>query len=422
MHLLKPRKLLIALAVIAIVIAGALLIAQDQETLRVRTPLAASDAAFPEYLARLLGAPLTNGDAYVVHTDGPASFAAMLDAINEAEHRVSFETYVYNSGLVADRFTAAFEAAARRGVNVRLVLDSIGAQGIDSDHVDRLEAAGCQVAWFNEVAGLGIEETNYRTHRKSLVVDGARAFVGGIGIADYWNHATERGPMWRDTMVEVRGPAAVYIEGSFNENWIESGEVVEPDLLPHDDKPAGTARSIVVWSGPEGGASGMKLLYLLSMGSARRTLDIQTSYLVTDESTEWSLTEAARRGVKVRLLLEGDITDAKPVKFAGRAVYERLLERGIEIYEYQPAMMHAKVLVVDGTLSVIGSANLDNRSLELNDELNVAVFDPSLAERLLEDFERDLRKSTRIDLDEWRARPLHISAREKLWSLFGEVF
>jgi cardiolipin synthase len=422
MPLLKPRNLLVGLAVVLIVIAGALLIAQDQETLRVRTPLAASDAALPEYLARLLGAPLTNGDAYVVHTDGPATFAAMLDAINEAEHRVSFETYVYNSGVVADRFTAAFEAAARRGVNVRLVLDSIGAQDIDSDHVDRLAAAGCQVAWFNEVAGLGIEETNYRTHRKSLVVDGARAFVGGIGISDYWNHATERGPMWRDTMIEVRGPAAVYIEGSFNENWIESGEVVEPDLLPHDDTPAGTARSIVVWSGPEGGASGMKLLYLLSMASARRTLDIQTPYLVTDESTEWSLTEAARRGVKVRLLLEGDITDAKPVKFAGRAAYERLLERGIEIYEYQPAMMHAKVLVVDGTLSVVGSANLDNRSLELNDELNVAVFDPVLAKRLLEDFERDLRKSMRIDLEDWRARPLHISAREKLWSLFGEVF
>jgi cardiolipin synthase len=423
MHLPKARNLLIGIAVGLMVIAGALLIAQDQETLRVRTPVAASDAAFPEYLARLLGAPLTVGDSYIVHTDGPAAFAAMLDAINTAKHRVSFETYVYNQGIVADHFTAAFEAAARRGVSVRLVLDSIGAQDIQSDHIDRLRAAGCQVAWFNEVTSRGvIEETNYRTHRKSLVADGARAFVGGIGISDYWNHDTERGRMWRDTMVEVRGPAAVYIEGSFNENWIESGEVVEPDLLPHDDTPAGSARSIVVWSGPEGGASGMKLLYLLSIASARRTLDIETPYLILDESTEWSLTEGARRGVKIRLLLESEITDAKPVKFAGRAAYERLLERGIEIYEYQPAMMHAKVIVVDDVLSVVGSANLDNRSLELNDELNVAVFDKTLANRLLEDFERDLRKSTRIDLEAWRSRPLHISARDKLWSLFGEVF
>ena len=422
MHLPKPRNLLIGIAIGVMVVAGALLIAQDQETLRVRTSLAAGDAPFPEYLARLLGAPLTAGDAYIVHTDGDQAFPAMIEAIEQARHRVSFETYVYNAGEVAERFTSAFEAAAQRGVQVRLVLDSIGAQKIEEQHIKRLEDAGCQVAWFNKVSSLSIEEANYRTHRKSLIVDGDTAFVGGIGISDQWARDQEKDPKWRDTMIEVRGPAAVYIEGSFNENWIESGEVVEPDLLPHDDQSAGSARSIVVWSGPEGGASGMKLLYLLSMASARQTLDIQTPYLITDESTEWSLTEAARRGVKVRLLLEGDITDAKPVKFAGRAVYERLLERGIEIYEYQPAMMHAKVLVVDGTLSVAGSANLDNRSLELNDELNVAVFDRALAERLLQDFERDLGKSKRIELEEWRARPLHISGREKLWSLFGEVF
>jgi len=422
MHFPNPRNLLIGIAVALMVVAGALLVAQDQETLRVRTSLAAGDAPFPEYLARLLGAPLTAGDAYTVHTDGDEAFPAMLGAIGRARHRVSFETYVYSAGEVAEQFTSAFEAASRRGVEVRLVLDSIGAQKIEREHIRRLEDAGCEVAWFNKVSSLSIEEANYRTHRKSLVVDGDTAFVGGIGVSDYWWLDLPEDPRWRDTMIEVRGPAAVYIEGSFNENWIESGEIVEPDLLPHDGQPAGPAQSIVVWSGPEGGASGMKLLYLLSIAAAKRTLDIQTPYLVTDESTEWSLTEAARRGVKVRLLLEGDITDAKPVKFAGRAVYERLLEHGIEIYEYQPAMMHAKVTVVDGTLSVFGSANLDNRSLELNDELNVAAFDPALATRLLQDFERDVRKSARIDLDEWRSRPLHISGREKLWSLFGEVF
>jgi cardiolipin synthase len=407
---------------VALAIAGALLVAQDQETLRVRTSLAAGDARFPEYLARLLGAPLTSGDAYVVHTDGPAAFAAMLDAIGRARDRVSFETYVYESGEVADRFTAAFEQAAGRGVDVRMVLDSIGATKTDPAHVDRLRRAGCQVVWFNEVGAFSLEELNYRTHRKSLVVDGDVAFVGGIGIADQWLRNTDAGPMWRDTQLEVRGPAAVYIEGSFNENWIESGEIVEPDLLPHDDGPKGRARSIVVWSGPEGGASAMKLLYLIAIAAARRSLDIQSSYLVTDESTEWSLAEARRRGVRVRLLVEGDITDAKPVKFASRASYERFLERGIEIYEYQPAMMHAKVVVIDGVLTIAGSANFDNRSLELNDELNVAVFDPTLAARLTADFERDIARSAKLDLESWRRRPLHIRGREQLWSVFGEVF
>lgn len=381
--LFKPWNLIGALLLAALMIAGALVIAQDQETLRVRTSLAASDPQFPEYLARLLGAPLTRRDSYIVHTDGDAAFPAMLDAISGAQHRVSFETYVYESGETADRFTAAFEAAAKRGVSVRLVLDSIGANKIDPEHVDRLKEAGCQVAWFNEVGGFELEELNYRTHRKSLVIDGNVAFIGGIGIADYWARDTERGPRWRDTQIEVRGPAAVYVEGSFNENWIESGEIVEPDLLLHDDGPAGAAQSIVVWSGPEGGASGMKLLYLLAIASARKSLDIESSYLITDEPTEWSLAEARRRGVRVRLIVEGDITDAKPVKFAGRASYERLLEKGIEIYEYQAAMMHAKAVVIDDVLSIIGSANFDNRSLELNDELNVAVFDRALAKRLL---------------------------------------
>lgn len=418
----RPRNVLAAFLVAALVVVAALVIAQDQETLRVRTSLASTDPRFPEYLARLLGAPLTAGDSYVVLTDGPPAFAAMLGAMERATHRISFETYVYNPGEVADRFTAAFEAAARRGVEVRIVLDAVGAKEIDEDHLERLERAGCKVAWFNKVSGYSLEELNYRTHRKSLVVDGKVAFVGGIGVSDYWAMDTSRGPMWRDTQIEVRGSSAVNVEASFNENWIESGGEVEPDLLPHDDAPAGTAQSIVVWASPEGGANRMKLLYLLAIASARKTLDIESSYVVLDESTQWSLAEARRRGVRVRILMEGDITDAKPVKFAGRASYERLLEQGIELYEYQPAMMHAKVIVIDGALSVVGSANFDNRSLELNDELNIAVFDPALASRLLTDFDRDLTRSVRIELDEWRSRPLHIRGREKLWSFFGEVF
>lgn len=418
----SPRNLIGALLIAALIVAGALVIAQDQETLRVRTPLAAGDPRFPEYLARLLGAPLTSGNLYIVHTDGEAAFPAMLDAIARARHRVSMETYIYDSGEIANRFTAALEAAARRGVDVRLVLDSIGAKKMDPEHIQRLADAGCRVVWFNQVLGFGLQELNYRTHRKSLVVDGTVAFIGGIGIADAWAHGTATGPAWRDTQIEVRGPAAVYIEGSFNENWIESGEVVEPTVNPFDAAPRGGAESIVVWSSPESGANGMKILFLLAIGSARKSLDIESPYLITDTSTEWSLEDARRRGVRVRLLVEGDITDAKPVKFASRAAYERLLKHGIEIYEYQPAMFHAKVMVVDDVLAVVGSANFDNRSLELNDELSVAVFDHQLAARLLTDMERDITHSRKLDLESWRARPLHIRAREQFWSFFGEVF
>jgi cardiolipin synthase len=417
----RARNLLLGTTAVAVLLAVGMLIAQDQETLRVRTSVAATDPVFPQYLARLLGHPLTTGDSYIVHTNGDRAFPAMLDAIAGARHRVSFEGYVYDTGEVANRFTAALEAAAKRGVEVRLVFDSVGAK-VDPDHIERLERAGGRVGWFNPVRSPSIEEVNYRTHRKALVVDGDIAFVGGIGIADQWAKDTDGQAKWRDTHVEVRGPAAINIEAAFNENWIETGGVVEPDVLPHDNEPNGPARSIVVWSSPEGGTNAMKLLYLLALAAARTSIDIQSPYLVTDESTQWSLQEARKRGVRVRMLVEGDITDAKPVKFAGRAAYATFLEQGIEVYEYQPAMMHAKAVVVDGILSIIGSANFDNRSLELNDELNVAVFDSALAARLLADFEQDLTKSTKLELEEWRSRPLHIRGREHFWALFGEVF
>ena len=423
MQLPKPRNLIAAVVIVVLLIAIGLVIAQDQETLRVQSPLGADDGRFPVYLSRLLGHPLTEGDAYVVHTNGPEAFPAMLAAIEGAKHRISFESYIFDTGRIAGEFTAAFERAAQRGVQVRLVLDSVGAKPMDAEHITRLERAGCRIGWFNPVGRVAmLEEVNYRTHRKALVIDGDIAFVGGIGIADHWAFATDAFAMWRDTHIEVRGTAAINVEAGFNENWIETGGVVEPDLLPHDAPPAGKADSIVVWSSPEGGANEMKMLYLLAIAAARRTLDIQSPYLITDESTKWSLEQARRRGVRIRMLTEGDATDAKPVKFAGRADYEWLMERGVEVFEYQPAMMHTKAMMVDGILAVVGSANFDNRSLELNDELNIAVFDAPLTARLQADFERDLGRSSRLDLDAWRARPIHIRGREKLWSYFGEVF
>jgi cardiolipin synthase len=422
MKLPKPRNLIIGIVIALIVIGMGLVIAQDQETLRVRTSLAATDPAFPGYLAKLSGHPLTTGDRYTVLTDGDAAFPAMLEAIAAARHRVSFEGYIYDSASdVARQFTDAFVAAARRGIEVRIVFDHFGAKVSDDDST-RLEKAGCRIGWYNKVGGRGLEEVNYRTHRKALIVDGEVAFLGGIGIADQWARDTDKERKWRDTHVKVVGPAATDIEAAFNENWIETGGIVEPDVIPHDPNPRGPASSIVVWSSPEGGTNALKLIYLLSLAAARESIDIQSPYLITDASTEWSLRDARRRGVRVRMLVEGDITDAKPVKFASRAQYERLMKLGIEIAEYQPAMMHTKALVVDGILSIVGSANFDNRSFELNDELNVAVFDRGVASRLREDFERDLRRSTRLRLETWRSRPLHIRAREKTWSLFGEVF
>lgn len=410
-----------ALLLAAIGVSAALLIAQDQQTLRIRSGLSADAPPFPRYLARLLGHELTSGDAYVVHTNGADAFPAMLDAIRHAQHRIEFETYIYDSGAVGTQFTRALESAARRGVEVRLVFDAIGSDTLTNADRERLERVGCRIGWVNPVLSRSIEEINYRSHRKALVVDNAVAFVGGMGVADQWMRSVDKMPPWRDTQIEIRGPAVADIEAGFDQNWMLTGGVVEPPVAAPAAAP-GHAESIVVWSAPQGGANDMKLLYLLALAAARREVDIESPYLLTDESSQWSIADARRRGVHVRMIVDGDRTDAKVVKYASRAQYGRLLEEGVDVAEYQPTMMHAKTMVIDGVLSIVGSANFDNRSLELNDELNVAVFDPALASRLLSDFDRDLAVSKREDLQEWRSRPLYARGRDWVWSFFGEVF
>jgi cardiolipin synthase len=416
------RRAFTILLVAAGVVALLLMLAQDQETLKVRSAVGAEEPRHSAYLAALVGAPLTRGNRYDVLTNGDQIFPAMLEAIRGAKRRISFETYIYDVGEVARQFTSALEEAARRGVRVNLVVDSVGASGMETEDIKRLEAAGCRIGAFNALKWYNLEEVNYRTHRKILVVDGEVGFTGGAGIADHWLGNAQDKNHWRDTQIQMRGPIVRIVEAAFYENFIETAGAVTPELDDTTSDTDESGRSFALRSSPTGGSNDLKRLYLLAIASARRSLDITTPYFVPDESSEWSLQEAVTRGVKVRILVEGDITDAMPVKYASRNVYDRLLSMGIEIYEYQPTMMHTKVVVVDGAWSMFGSANFDNRSLELNDELNVAVSDRDLARRLLDDFERDLRVSSRLDLARWRQRSLLDRSREKFWSYFGEIF
>ena len=416
------RRAFLILLGLAVLVALGLLLAQDQDTLHIRSGVSAGDPRHPSYTAALLGADLQRGNAYDVLTNGDQIFPAMLEAIKGATRRISFETYIFDTGEIATQFTAAFEAAARRGVRVQIVVDSVGASTMEAEHVDRLRRAGCHVAQFNTPRWYSLEELNYRTHRKIMVVDGEIGFTGGAGVADHWLGNAQDEDHWRDTQIRIRGPIVRLLEGAFYENYLEADGAEAPIL---DDVPPPTGEegaSLLVRSSPTGGSNDLKRLYLFSIAAARRTLDISSPYFVTDESSRWSLEDAVRRGVKVRILVEGDITDAMPVKYASRHAYDHLLSLGVEIYEYQPTMMHTKVMVVDGVWSLFGSANFDNRSLELNDELNVAVSSRDLAARFTQDFEQDLRVSSRLNLDEWRRRSTLQKARERFWAAFGELF
>jgi cardiolipin synthase len=415
------RAFAIVLAVAA-VIALLLMFAQDQETLKIRSAVAADDAHHSAYMSALVGGALSRGNHYDVLTNGDQFFPAMLDAIRSAKRRISFETYIYDTGEVATQFTTALEEAARRGVRVNLVVDSVGAGSMKTEDVKRLEAAGCHIGKFHALKWYNLEEVNYRTHRKILVIDSEVAFTGGAGVADHWlGHAQDK-EHWRDTQIRMRGPIVRLTEAAFYENFIETDDIVTPELDDARTEADDRGHSIVLRSSPTGGSNDLKRLYLLGIASARRSIDITSPYFVTDESTLWALQDAVSRGVKIRILVEGDKTDAMPVKYASRQAYDRLLSMGIEVYEYQPTMMHTKTLVVDGAWSMFGSANFDNRSLELNDELNVAVSDRDLARRFTEDLEQDLRVSSRLELATWRQRGLLEKAREMFWSYFGEIF
>ena len=411
----------LAVLTVLAIITVLLMIAQDQDTLRMQSPVAATDPRFADYVASLVGAPVQTGDRYTVLRNGDEVFPAMLEAIRGATRRISFESFIYEDGVVGDQFTRELAAAAQRGVTVRVVLDAFGAT-LSPQSQEQLREAGVQIAWFNELRPWTIEEANYRTHRKVLAVDGEVAFTGGIGLADHWLGDAQSPEHWRDTQFKVTGPAVRALEASFYENWIESGGLSAPALDPEQPSSGSGAKSVVVWSNYTGGASNVKLLYLLSIAGARRTLDIQSPYFILDESTRWSLREARNRGVRIRVLTDGEITDAKPVKDSSREGYQQLLDWGIEIYEYQPTMMHVKATVVDGAWAVIGSANFDNRSFELNDEVSVGIQDPELAAAITRDFEADLQRSLQLNPATWGDRPFWQKAREFFWAQSSELF
>jgi cardiolipin synthase A/B len=415
------RALIAAGAALGVVVL-IIFFAHDPETLRVESPVGATDSTFPEYIASLAGSPVESGDAYTVLHNGDEAFPAMLSAIESARSRISFETYVYKDGEIGDRFIDALAAAAKRGVTVRMVIDPIGSL-MKPKNRDRLLEAGAKLSWFNPIGFFTVEAANYRTHRKTLVVDGQIGFTGGMGVADYWQGHAQDEDHWRDTHFKVVGPSVRALEGAFYENWIESGGLSAP-ALDLDLPPRGTAaKSIVLWSNPMSGASNVKLLYLLAIAGARKTIDIQSPYITLDASTRWSLEQARLRGVKIRMLAEGHVTDAMPVKHASRYSYQDLLNQGIEIYEYQPTMMHTKAMIVDGVVSLIGSANFGNRSFELNDELTIAVFDPDLATRLTNDFNTDTGLAQKLDAASWpKARSFDSKLQEWFWSWFGEMF
>jgi cardiolipin synthase len=353
-------------------------------------------------------AALHHGNRVTLLTDGPEFYPAMLEAIKGARRSINMECYIFQDGRIADQFTDALSERARNGVNVTVVVDAIGSFSMWGRPVARLRAAGVRIMSYQALRWYSLHRINNRTHRELLVIDGSIAFAGGAGVADWWAFPSEGGRRpWRDTMARIEGPVVAAVQGVTAENWLECcGEILTGrDYFP-ELKPCGETTAFVVKSSPADRATASRVTFQLLTEGADQTVRIATPYFLPDRAFREALVAMAERGVKVSVILPGRHTDQKWVRLASRRMWGQLLKAGIRIFEYQPVMIHAKVLIVDDLWTVLGTTNIDNRSFEHNDEVNVAMRDPAVAARLLQDYERDLADSVEATLERWQRRPL----------------
>ncbi|MBK8594850.1 MAG: cardiolipin synthase B [Holophagales bacterium] len=345
------------------------------------------------------------GNAVQVLENGDGAFPAMLDEISSAQTSIHLEAYIFRDGVIARRFATALAERARAGVAVRLLVDAIGSAGFGEANEQLLRDAGATVVFFRPIGAATLLKVHLRTHRKVLIVDGRVGFVGGICFEDEWLGNADLPTRWRDTVVRVQGPVTRQLQAAFGRAWLEAtGELLAGRALYPSNGKSGEAVCQVMDSTPGFDSNPARLSFLVAVGSAASRLDITSAYFVPDGPAKKVLAEAVKRGVCVRILLPGPLTDLPYVRYAGRNDYHDLLEAGVEIWEYQRARLHAKTLVVDGSWASVGSSNLTNRSFSWNYESNVHVFDSGFAREMELMFERDLADSRQITLAEWKQR------------------
>jgi cardiolipin synthase len=389
--------------------------------IRKTNPLPIDSADFLRMVGALSDAQVYCGNRIDVLANGERYYEAELEAIRNARQTINIEAYIFQKGKVAKSFVDALTERARAGVQVNMVLDSIGSfLSFNSYFKDLIEAGG-RVEWYHPIRLLTLPRINNRTHRELIVVDGRIGFVGGAGFADHWLIGRRGHPRWRDTMFRLEGPVVTALQSAFVENWLEaSGELLlSGDYFP-DLPDAGTARAMVVDSSPSlGQATRARILFQTLLASAQKSIHITTPYFLPDWSARQEIIRAIKeRGVEVTIVTPGVHHDHLLTRRSSRRLYGGILQAGGKIYEYSPAMMHTKSMVIDGMWSIVGSTNFDNRSFGLNDEVNVVALDEELAVRLEVEFASDLSESHEVSYGDWKSRPVFERAHEWLgWIL-----
>ncbi|MCK1797756.1 phospholipase D-like domain-containing protein [Streptomyces sp. XM4193] len=358
-------------------------------------------------LERLIGIAATEGNDLRVLRNGDEIFPAMLGAIRSARYTIDMMTFVYWRGEIAREFATALADRARQGVRVRLLLDGFGSSPIQQNLLDEMASAGVQVAWFRKPMWLSPLKQNHRCHRKALVVDEHTAFTGGVGIAEEWCGDARHPGEWRDTHIQVRGPAVDGITAAFAQNWAECHQELfdaNDRFIEHD----ATGRSVVqvVRGSASFGWQDMQTLMRVVLESAQDRVRVTTAYFTPDDFFVELLCRTARRGVEVEILIPGPHTDKRVSQLGGRRSYEDLLDAGVRIAEYQPTMLHAKILTIDGIVSLVGSTNFNRRSLEHDEEVMLAVVDETFTATLDEHYAEDWQGGDLITPGRWKRRPV----------------
>ena len=364
-----------------------------------------SDPQFRREMSVMMGPSVLPGNQVTALNNGEEIFPAMLEAIRGAQVSVTFETYIYWSGEIGEEFTEALSERARAGVPVHVTIDWVGSIKMDQELLDRMEDAGVEVERYRPLKWYNLGRMNNRTHRKLLVVDGRIGFTGGVGIADQWSGDAADPEHWRDMHFRIEGPVVAQIQAAFNDNWIKTtGEVLNgPHYFP-PLQPVGEMDAHLFIASPAGGSESMHLRYLMAIAAAEESIDLSASYFVPDELILDALMTARKRGVRIRVLVPGKYIDSDAVRFSSKASWGPLLRNGVEIHEYQPTMIHTKLLIIDRELVSVGSTNFDIRSFRLNDEASLNIYDHGFAQQMTGVFEKDLESSKRYTHEMWLDR------------------
>jgi cardiolipin synthase len=391
------------------------------------------DPDFLNAAAGLVNGTLEKGGSARLLNNGDEIFPALLADVRAAQRSVNWLAYIWEPGTCSDQVFAALIERARAGVEVRVMLDGLGCMRCPDEGQDALKKAGGKIGVFRPLRWGKLTRFYKRNHRRAIVIDGKVGYTGGVAVGDKWLGNARNPQEWRDSMVRVTSGMARNLQSHFAEDWAAvTGEILVGDqFYPRGDGEAAghegadghpPIRHTAVASSPGSEQHPMRYFFLLSFRAARRKLYVASPYFVPDEHTRKAVARLAGSGVDVRILLPNHHTDAKPIRLASHSYYDELLTGGVRIFEYQPTMMHTKVTVVDGCWSIVGSANMDIRSKELNEENVLGILDPGLAGAIEKSFLADLERSREIRLDQWRRRGPGQRVLERLAVMFAEQF